>query len=101
MTEPRICSDPDCDRPNYGGGLCHGHWERHRSGSTLTGPIATKRSVVGDDVFMPCPDQLLDLAGAVADLDARAIVRGLWSHLLEASLAGLEPFTLQPRDDAA
>jgi hypothetical protein len=44
---------------------------------------------------MACPPDLLDLAGRCADNDARAIVRALWPHLLEASLAGLEPFTLE------
>jgi hypothetical protein len=53
-----------------------------------------------DEPLLACPDLLLPLAGAVADLDARAIVRAMWPHLIEASLAGVEPFTLEPRDAA-
>lgn len=91
----RTCSDPDCDRPHYGLGLCRAHYRRRRRGSHLTGPIgsATTLDPNGDDVFMPCPATLLDLAGWCADNDARIITRVLWPHLLEASLAGLEPFT--------
>lgn len=43
---------------------------------------------------MSCPDSLLPLAAACADNDAKAIVRLIWPHFLEASLAGFEPFTL-------
>lgn len=94
MTAP-TCSQPDCDRPRYGGGLCSAHWYRAKTGSSLTGPIRTDPVHIGDDVFMPCPDTLLELAGWCADLDARAIVRTLWPHFLEASFAGVEAFTLE------
>ena len=93
MTE-RTCSDPDCDRPVRRQGMCLGHYTRVRDGSTKTGPVATAE-VLADEPHMPCPEQLLALAGWCADLDAKAIVRALWPHLLEASLAGLEPFTLE------
>jgi hypothetical protein len=51
--------------------------------------------ICSDEPHTACPPDLLDLAGRCADNDARAIVRALWPHLLEASLAGLEPFTLE------
>jgi hypothetical protein len=50
--------------------------------------------VLIDEVFMVCPDSLLPLVDACGENDARAILRAIWPHLLEASLAGLEPFTL-------
>lgn len=93
MTQ-KTCSHPDCDRPAQRQGMCYGHYARVRDGSTKTGPVSAAEVLV-DDVFMPCPETLLDLAGWCADLDARAIVRALWPHLLEASFAGVEPFTLE------
>lgn len=94
----RTCSQPGCDRPHDSHGLCAAHRWRAKTGSSLTGPICTAAVHVDDDVYMPCPDALLELAGQCAENDARAIVRTLWPHLLEASLAGVEPFTL---DEAA
>lgn len=61
---------------------------RHPNDATVT------EVLVGDILFVPCPPDLLELAGQCADLDARAIVRALWPHILEASLAGIEPFSL-------
>jgi len=95
MTGPtRTCTEPGCERPHHALGLCIAHWRRARRDSTLTGPIGSAAVCIADDVFMPCPDTLLELAGRCAENDARAIVRLLWPHLLEASLAGVEPFTL-------
>lgn len=91
----QTCSEPGCGRPVHASGLCAGHDRRRRHDSQKTGPIGSVAVHLADDVFMPCPDTLLDLAGRAADLDARNIVRALWPHLLEASLAGLEPFTLE------
>lgn len=90
----RRCSEPGCGRPVNSHGLCAPHDARRLRGSPVSGPIGTPEIRGGDiDVYMPCPAGLLDLSGACADLDARAIVRVLWPHLLEASLAGVEPFT--------
>ncbi len=91
--DPRTCTHPGCDRPSYGG-LCPGHAARKYAGSSRTGPIQTAK-VVSDEPHMACPDGLLPLADWCADLDAKAIVRAIWPHLLEASLAGLAPFTLE------
>jgi hypothetical protein len=93
MDEPRICGDPDCDRPVQAHGLCQGHARRLETGSTKTGPLNTAELHI-DEPHIACPADLLPLADAIAEIDARAILRVIWPHLLEASLAGLEPFTL-------
>lgn len=94
MTKPdRFCADPDCDRPVEAHGLCRGHHRRLETGSTKTGPLNTAE-LHTDEPHMACPAELLDLAGMCADNDARLIVRAIWPHLLEASLAGVNPFTL-------
>ena len=90
----RTCSHPDCDRSVYGQGLCSGHHARIRDGSTKTGPLNAAEVLV-DEPHMPCPETLLPLANWCAENDARAILRLIWPHLLEASLAGVEPFTLE------
>jgi hypothetical protein len=89
-----VCSEPDCDHPIRGRGLCTGHLDRVRRGSSKTGPL-NAAELLADDPHIECPPGLLDLAGQCADLDARNIARVLWPHLLEASLAGVEPFTLE------
>lgn len=89
----RACTYPGCDRPVNSRDLCLGHYTRLKDGSTLAGPIQTAEILVAEPV-MPCPDNLLWQAAACADLDAKAIVRLIWPHFLEASLAHLEPFTL-------
>jgi hypothetical protein len=95
----RRCSTQGCDRPASVRGLCKGHYRRLLEGSQKTGPIGTA-VVLNDGIYMPCPGSCLELAAACAELDAQAIVRAIWPHLLEASLVGLEPFTLQPEDAA-
>jgi len=89
---PRTCTEPGCARPRYSQDLCQGHWHRAKVGSTLAGPIGADATA---GVVMACPDSLLELADACVDNDARAIVRLIWPHLLEASFAGLQPFTLE------
>lgn len=93
MARWRDCAELDCTEPVYAKALCRRHYDqrlrrRHSDGSVNQAEIVT------DDAFMVCPDSLLALAGACADIDAKAIVRLLWPHLLEASMAGVEPFTL-------
>lgn len=106
------CSEPGCDEPQVAHGLCRAHYaieyrrrRRANDGQRLTNnrytaPCPRSGHPAGDDVFMPCPDTLLELAGQAAELDARAIVRALWPHLLDASIAGVEAFTLEPKDAA-
>jgi hypothetical protein len=48
-----------------------------------------------DDVYEPCPDTLLPLAAAAADIDAKAIFRLIWHHIGEARMAGIPPFGLE------
>jgi hypothetical protein len=91
----RRCSEPGCDRPVRSHGLCVGHYHRLTNGSPKTGPIS-QAAVLTDEPHMPCPTGCLELAAACADLDARAIVRAIWPHFLEAHLAGRQPFTLEP-----
>lgn len=95
-----VCAEPGCDRTVYANHRCRAHHERIRAGRPITGPITTDPVVLGDDVFMACPDSLLPLAGQVAEFDARHILRTIWPHFLEASLAGVEPFTTPPREAA-
>jgi hypothetical protein len=87
------CSEAGCGRPVHGRGLCAAHYKRLSEGRGTTGPIQTAEKLT-DQPHIACPSQLLHLAGQAADLDARAIVRIIWPHLLEAALAGLDPFTL-------
>lgn len=43
-TLPRgMCSDPDCAREIYSGGLCNSHYARRLTGSSVVGPIAEMR----------------------------------------------------------
>lgn len=93
---PRPCSDPDCDRPARCKGLCVMHYNRARYGKqkAATPPPPSAAELV--PLVLPCPDDLVPIVTAAADIDARAIVRLIWPHLLEAHLAGLEPFTLEP-----
>lgn len=42
-----------------------------------------------------CHTSAATFAARVAALDAAALVRAVWPHILEAALAGLEPFTLE------
>ncbi len=102
MAETRIlvCSEPGCTRPAEIRGLCTRHYQRdyrHRR-RINDGPIhhQGRPAIIGDDVYTPCPPDSLGLAAAIADIDARAIVRTIWPHLLEAHLAGRQPFTLEP-----
>jgi hypothetical protein len=55
---------------------------------------------LSDYPVLVCPPGFLDRVAAAVDADARAIVRTIWPHLLEASLAGLTPFTLEPAEPA-
>lgn len=96
MDEPRIhiqCIDPNCDRPAIDGRFCAGHRSRHKTGSRRVGPIQTAIRLI-DEPVITCPDELLPLAGQCAENDAKAILRLIWPHFLEARLAGLEPFSL-------
>lgn len=88
------CSDADCDRPVHLKGLCRAHYERGRLGMTITGPIARGPVVVGDEVYVPCPDELIPLAAQVVELDAQAITRVMWVHFMDAVMAGRPPFPL-------
>lgn len=91
----RSCSEPDCDRPIERSGLCVGHSGRQRNGSSKTGPISAAQ-ILTDEPHAPCPPGALELAAAVAELDAQAILRAIiWPHILEASIAGTERFALE------
>lgn len=87
------CAEPGCTRQDLNAkGLCHRCYQRDRR--RRKGRV-NEAKVFTDEVFMACPDQLLALADAISEIDARNIVRLIWPHLLEASLAGIEPFTIE------
>ena len=93
---PGVCTEPGCDHPIHAHGLCAGHHRRLETGSTKTGPLNTAE-LLTDEAHIACPPGLLELAARCADLDAQAIIRTIWPHLLEASFAGIEPFTLEAK----
>lgn len=107
MDEPSTCGAPGCDRRTDTLGLCTTHYQadykrrrRANNGEPLTG-TSTDPVPFGDELAMACPASLLPLAAAVADIDAITIVRAIWPHFLEAHLAGVHPFTLEPKQGAA
>ena len=98
---PGLCSEPHCPRPVMARGLCKAHYERQRLRKIeAAGWAARRREDAADEPHTACPPGCVPLAAAVADLDARAIVRAMWPHVLEASIAGVGPFTLAPHNGA-
>lgn len=110
---PPRCIKAGCDRVIYARDLCRPHWAEMRADihrqreleRQAPQPVTLPTSEPDADVHLDdveplqplvvyCPNDLLGLVAACADLDAKAIVRAIWPHFLEAILAGLEPFTL-------
>lgn len=104
MSRPRVqgpCSEPGCDRDVLAKGLCNRHYRRMRAEAAKVAdpgsePVQVAYESAADGFVVHCPNSLVPLVAAVVDLDARGIVRLIWPHLLEAYLAGVEPFTLEP-----
>jgi hypothetical protein len=103
----RRCTESGCTYGAVARGLCGIHYNRRRRAGTLP-PLAPRPErprparpniaagvPVGDELLVVCPNPLVPLVAAAVDLDAKAIVRAIWPHLLEASFAGVEPFTLK------
>jgi hypothetical protein len=88
MSPARLCEVKHCDRVHFAKGLCKAHYQRVREGSPNTGPIGAA-VVLADDVFMPCPDSLLDLAAQAVENDARAVFMLLWRAIGNWHLQGL------------
>lgn len=83
----RRCSQRGCDRPVEARGLCKSHYERERLRKIEAAGRAARqhRPPIGltGEPHIPCPPGCLELAAAVAELDAQAIFRVIWPHLPE------------------
>jgi len=100
VSRPRAqgpCAEPDCGQDVVAKGLCNRHYRRMRAeAKAAVEPLVVTSGTNIDEFVLVCPTSLLPVVAAAAELDARAIVRLIWPHLLEAHLAGVEPFTLEP-----
>lgn len=106
MKPDRFCALTDCPRDVYADGLCRQHWvaggpDRRPLAPQATVPTSETDADLDDleplqPLVVYCPNDLLGLVAACVDNDAKAILRLIWPHFLEARLAGVEAFTLAP-----
>lgn len=115
------CVVQGCDEDRYARDLCNSHYEKMRrdaearltKGRVSSRPRTPEETVAfephlgsveivgaspaGTTILVPDGADLRAIR-AVVDTDARRIAQLLWNHIGAASFAGLEPFTLRPRN---
>ena len=88
----RMCAVDGCDLKHFAKGFCQKHYKSNYLFRRKTHDVGAAEVLV-DDIFMACPERFEDVVERAVALDAEAILRVIWPHLLEAQLAGVQPFT--------